>query len=217
MQKIVDFGISESSNAERLNARHDKIDLINGTGEYLGIIQLGNKKVMITRTLTSGKNMYNGKIMANEVEYDTYQDGSIVVYYNLGKSDEIIHLQQRLNHPLITEALSENNNIKDALVKAGVNVSMYTSYSEEKIVSEFKPSTRSVYPDDYDFEEAEMKGSTYLKNKDIKKIPVELIIVTGIQPELFEQLKQAKEFTHMSTYQIAAFLEQLKQDKEKNR
>ena len=106
MQKIVDFGISESSNMERLNSGHEALDLVNGTGEYLGMIHFGNHEVMITRTISSGKGKYDGQIMANEVEYDTYPDGSIAIYYNKDKSDELYQLQQQLNRPIIEEKLS---------------------------------------------------------------------------------------------------------------
>ena len=72
MRKLVDFGINESSTMERLDPGHSKMDLVNGVGEYLGMIHLGGHKVMITRTISSGRNQYNGQVMANEVEYDVY-------------------------------------------------------------------------------------------------------------------------------------------------
>ena len=60
MKKIVDFGISECSTQERLDPAHDKLDLVNGTGEYLGMIRFDDREIIITRTISSGRGQYNG-------------------------------------------------------------------------------------------------------------------------------------------------------------
>ena len=214
MEKLVEFGINESSTTERLNSAHEKMDLVNGTGEYLGMIQLGDHEILITKA----KYLSNqpDKIMANEIEYDTYSDASIAVYYNLKKSEELLRLQEKLNHPLINKLLSQGKNIKEALESVGIFVHKHTTNMEERINAEFRPSERYEYPPNYDFNKAEQIGYTS-QDTNIKKVPIEHIIVTGIQPELFENLKQAKRFTQMSTYQMAAFLKKLEEDKHKEK
>lgn len=213
MRRLVDFGINESSTTERLDSAHSKLDLVNGCGEYLGIIQIDGHKVMITRTISSGANLYNGQLMANEVEYDVYSDGSIAVYYNCEKTEDLLRLQEMLNNPIVAKELASGKSLYEVMLLFDVVMDKYVSYGIERIEKEFHPSEEYIYPDDYDFEEALRLGPNYPKDKDVKKMPVERMIVTGIPNNLFENLKQAREYTHMSTYQVAALLKKLEEEK----
>lgn len=211
MRRLVDFGINESSTMDRLDSGHSKLDLVNGTGEYLGIIQIDGRKVMITRTISSGANLYNGQLMANEVEYDIYSDGSIAVYYSSEKTEDLLRLQEMLNNPVVAREMASGKSLYEVMILFGI--AMDRSYGTERIEKEFHPSKEYIYPDDYDFEEALKLGPNYPKDKDVKKMPVEKMIVTGIPNDLFENLKQARKYTHMSTYQVAALLRKLEEEK----
>ena len=116
-RQLVDFGLSESSKPGRLNSGHDKIDLVNGTGVYLGIVRLGNKNLMFTKTTRSGGHEHDGEIKINEVDFDLYADGDVVVYYNKYKSEGIRDLEKAFNNPTIINMIDDEYTISRILEK----------------------------------------------------------------------------------------------------
>ena len=200
MKKIVDFGISKYSDVGKLRSAHDEMDLVNGTGEYLGIVRLGNKNLMFTRTTRSGAGLHDGEIMINEVDFDVYTDGGIAVYYNLYKSEGVKDLQRAFNSQIVTKLLDEGKSLTEILDRLHVNYNV--SFVKDAIETDFHNSEEYIYPKDYDFERAIMDGDSYEGRRDVKKEKVERLIATGIGRELFEDLIRVKQHTHQSIYQL---------------
>ena len=209
MVKKIEFGINESLKEERLNSGWDKIDSINGIGQYLGIIRIGNRNLMITLNTdySNFEKRYSvGNIKVNEIEYDTYQDGNIIVYYNIDKGHECAVLEDKFNSDTVKKMLENGASIYDIL-----NLSNYkiNPIFEKRILNEFKETTDYVYPNDYDYKELLNNGLNYEKNNRILERKVETLIVTGISNALFMSLKESKN-NHMSMYQMIKKLEKLK-------
>lgn len=201
MRKIVDFGISESSKIGRLMSGHEKLDLVNGTGDYLGIVRLGNKNLLFTRTTRSGRGKYDGQVMINEIDFDLYPDGEVVAYYNLYKTDGIIDLQRAFNNPTVIKMLDEGKSLLEILDK--LKVRYERSHITKAIESDFMPGEEYHYPKDYDFAKALMPGSDYNRDDEITKERVERLIITGIDREIFEDLLETKKNAHHSFYDMA--------------
>lgn len=190
MKRIVEFGINDDCTMEKLYSGQTMFDLVNATGEYLGMIRCNDRDIMITRNIDGPD---KGKIMANEIEYDTYPSGNIEIYYSSEKTEDIIRLQQYLNHPPMDKFLSEGRTIREALSLLGIEVENCSAKMMDRVEMEF------VSRYDYSNRFGE---------------PAQYIMITGIKPEYFENLKEAKQYVEsMTTYQIAAILKQ--QEKEK--
>ena len=115
------------------------------------------------------------------------------------------------------EKLNEKNSLYDVMEMFDINKDRYGGYGKDMIERNFYQSMEYIYPDDYNYEEYARLGSSYSKENEVKKIPVEKMIVTGIKSELFENLKQAREYMHMTTYQVAALLKQMEEEKSKGK
>ncbi len=201
MKRIVDFGISASSKLGRLSSGHDKLDSVNGTGEYLGIVRLGKKNLLFTKTTRSGGHANDGLVKINEVDFDLYADGDVVVYYNKYKSEGIRDLEKAFNNPAIIKMIDDEYTISGILDK--LKVKCERSNVEVPIVSSFIQTIEHIYPEGYDLEEAIRKGPNYERESEVRKRPLELLIVTGLDRELFEDLINVKSNMHISFYQLA--------------
>ncbi len=211
MIKKVEFGINESKRTDRLDPGWDKIDINKGIAEYLGIVRVGNKNLMITlnTAITDFEDRYSiGKIMVSEIDYDSYQDGSIVVYYNLDKCPECYLLEEKINNEMIKKMLKSGENIYDILNIRDIklNPSM-----EKRIINEFNVVTDYIYPKDFDYSKASQLGGNYEKSKEIRETQSERLIVTGISNTLFNSLKESKN-NHMSIYQMSKYIERLQSE-----
>ena len=202
MRKIVDFGISEASKIGRLSSSHDRPDHINGIGEYLGIFRLGNKNLLFTKTTRSGGGQHDGEIMINEVDFDMYFDGGIVVYFNTYKPEGVRELQRSFNSPAIVEMINSGKTIQEILEKLRVDYRI--SPIAKLIESDFMPSHEYIYPKDFDFKKAMMPGSDYDREDEVKKEPVERLLVAGLEREVFEDLLETKKNIHQSFYDVAS-------------
>ncbi len=114
MDKIIGFGINEKAKPGKINATHDKMDLENGTGKYLGLIKIYDKHYVVTLT-ESGHN--KGLIMVNEILFDSYMDGDISFYYCTHKSEESRRLEDELNNPTLLRLIKDGQSIYDMLSK----------------------------------------------------------------------------------------------------
>ena len=210
MKKIVDFGINESSRIGRLYSGQDKMDLVNGTGDYLGMLEIGGKNLMFTRTTRSGRNEHNGEIRINEVDYDMYPDGSMAVYYNLYRTEGIKSLERAINNPTFIRLLESGKTIKEVLMQ--LRVVCNDSYIDKIIEADFKPSREYIYPEGYDFEKSMVERDSYERKNEVKKVPVELLMVTGIDREYFEDLIYTKLHMHYSLYQMAHMMRKMEEE-----
>ena len=201
MRRIVDFGISEASKIGRLSSSHDRPDHINGEGEYLGIVKLGNKNLLFTKTIRSGGSKHDGEIMINEVDFDIYFDGDVVTYFNTYKSEGIRELQKSFNSPAIVEMINSGKTIPEILDKLRVDYRL--SPIAKIIETDFMQSELYIYPKDYDFEKALMPGSDYDRDDEIIKEPVERLLIAGLDREVFEDLLETKRTTH-SFYDVVS-------------
>ena len=173
MIKRVEFGFNESSKESRLNPSWDKLDLDNGVGEFLGIVNIGNKNLMITlnTSATDFNNRYNnGNIKYYEIEFDSYQDGSIVVYYNIDKCQECFLLEDKLNTETVKRMIKSGESIYSIL---DVNDIRMNLAMDKKITNEFTLTTDYIYPNDYDYSKAARYGEEYKKNYEIIETKIE--------------------------------------------
>lgn len=211
MIKRVEFGINESSKENRLSSGWDKLDLNNGVGEFLGVVSIGNKNLMITlneSVIDFDKRYTSGKIKVNEIEYDSYQDGSIAVYYNVDKCQEALLLEEKLNSDLIKKMIESGESIYDILNLPEIKLNQNL---EKRIINEFSITPDYIYPKDYDFAKSAQLGPNYEKRREIKETKIENLIVTGISKKLFDNLKESKK-NHMSTYQMTKYIERLQDE-----
>ncbi len=203
MERLIDFGISEASRMDRLDPGWDKLDLENGRGEFITVLEVNNKHYLVTR----GHDKRNkGKIQVNEIAFDSYKDGSLVFYFNTHKDSVCTMMEEKLNSPQVEEVGL------DRLLDRIGNVSHVVKLLE----SEFHRDEELIYPEGY----FERKGS-YLEGtedeSEIKRVPCEKMMITGLSREIFEELRRSKEHYSGSFYATSRRNDELERENEELR
>ena len=187
--KKVEFGKNTMSQVGHIIPSWNEVDLINGDGEYLGLLRAGSNNFLVTKTISSGQGKYDGKIMVNEIDYDVYCDGGIVFYYNNEKSNECLDLENIFNRPDVKKIVEKGKIIEI------LNVSYYVSSLTKLFEERFIPYRDDSYNID---DESIRKYNNIEKN--------EKIVVTGIPGDVFEDLKETKKKMHMSVYEMSKII-----------
>ncbi len=205
MDKIIGFGINESSTPNRLNASTDRLDFENGDGKYLGLIKIYNKHYVVTLAL-NGNN--KGYIMVNEVLFDSYMDGETVFFYNRHKSRDCTMLENELNKPTLLSLIKdEGQDIYSVLERIG---GIKKSPLRKSFENEFFKTQRTVFPEGYDFK----RMLDPSKRDEFEKVDVERMSITGIDSELFETLRSVVDKYQSSFYSLARHYDETKTENE---
>jgi len=205
MDKIIRFGISESSKPNNLYAVTDRLDLENGDGKYLGLIKIDNKHYVITLAI-NGNN--RGYIMVNEVLFDSYMDGEMVFFYNRRKSRDCIMLEEELNNPTVLSLIK--NGAKDIYSILERIPEIKKSPLRKSFENEFYKTQKTIFPEGYDF-----RRMLDPSNKDeFEKVDIESMSITGIDDELFETLRSIVNKYEMSFYTLARHFDEVKKQNE---
>ena len=198
MDRIINFGINESSTPERLCAATDRPDY---EGKYLGLIKVYNKHYVVSLALNG---IDKGYIMVNEVLFDSYMDGEIVFYYNRRKSRDCVMLEDELNRPALLSKIKDEG--QDFYSVLGRITDIKKSPLRKAFEGEFYRTQRTVYPEGYDF-----KRMLDPSNRDeFEKVDIERMSITGIDSELFEILRNIIDKYQSSFYTLASRYDKLK-------
>ena len=201
MRKFVKFEINENAEIGNLRKHSSQTpDPRNGTGEFLGTIKMGDKIVMFTRTVESPNHNLEGFIRANEIVYDFSPNGDVDFYYNPEPSEDLIRLQQVLEHAPVEEELKKGATIRDILAM----VYREPGKGVDKIVEmDLKPTTRRV-----------RQGDPEEGTEVIIEEPAQQMYITGLMPEVFENLKQGMMYMNENGESFYTLLCQIQELKE---